>query len=55
MFPEHYSTTAIAVLSIPGWHITLQDGAEDVDYWIHDNGTIATVNPDGTISTYPLS
>jgi hypothetical protein len=19
-----------------------------VDYWIHDNGTIATVNPDGT-------
>lgn len=47
MFPEHYSATAIAVLSIPGW---VQDYT---DRWTHENGTIAIVHPDGTITTFP--
>ncbi len=51
-FPEHYSETAIAVLSLPGW---LYDGktVDGHDDWSHDNGTVAIIEDDGTISTYP--
>jgi hypothetical protein len=52
IFPEHYSETAIAVLSIPGWEWDY--GYEDgTDSWKHQNDTHAVVDTDGTISTYP--
>lgn len=52
MFPSHYSDTAKAVLSIPGWH--WHYGHEDgTDSWKHDNDTDASVDEDGTISTFP--
>lgn len=51
-FPAHYSETAIAVLSLPGWtqYVCSETGK---DCWEHDNGTDAIVNADGTIDTYP--
>ena len=48
-FPAHYSDTAIAVLSLPGW---VDDGRiGSLHEWSHDNGTLALVHADGTIST----
>lgn len=49
IFPAHYSETAIAVLSLPGW---VDDGLiGSLHEWSHDNGTLALVHADGTIST----
>ncbi len=53
IFPEHYSETAIAVLSIPGWLPVPGWLALEDDYWLHRNDTYAYVHEDGTISTYP--
>jgi hypothetical protein len=52
-FPAHYSETAIAVLSLPGWTDNFNDSPDWGDDWRHENGTQANVDTDGTISTYP--
>lgn len=53
IFPAHYSETAIAVLSLPGWTKAVQSLPNMHDIYDHDNGTEAYVWTDGTISTYP--
>lgn len=48
MFPKHYSDTAKAVLSIPGWVERLtDDDPEWGDDWYHpDTDTFANVDAD---------
>lgn len=55
MFPEHYTDTAKAVLSIPGWVARFTDDPGWGDDWYHpDTDTSANVDADtGEISTYP--
>lgn len=54
IFPEHYSDTAIAVLSLPGWTERFMDDPEDGDHWYHAaTDTVGHVDTDGTLSTYP--